>query len=220
MKRQFATKDILSVAISAFNLNNQRIERDSYKSEGTEVISNRQLIKEYTDGVKRLQTAVDGSADQVEELVSFLQQSELVQTLTGKTDNFLHQINELLAKEEITEREFGLIAWAPKLFTDLRKKQEAKMVSSHYERTSRYIGKPGDKIIINFTEIESRYVQSMNCYAVYGVDEVGNLVFYWAGTKEKIVRTGRIQGRVKKHAPDNYHGDARVTTINYVKAVE
>jgi len=34
-----------------------------------------------------------------------------------------------------------------------------------------------------------------------------------------VVTSGRIQGRVKAQQLDHRHGDARVTTLNYVKAV-
>lgn len=221
MKRKYVTLDILSVAISAFNFNNQQVIRDPGKTEdGRDIVPNRQLIKDYTNGNKLLIDA--GFAPEsigADDVVSYLQQSELIQTLVGKNDQFLHQINAMLQTKEITEREFGLMAWAPKLAIDLRKKDSVREVSAQYESRSRYIGKVGDKITVEFTLIESRYVKSMDCYAVYGHTPEDNLIFYWAKDKEKIVTNGKIQGRIKAQKEDTYRGSARVTTMNYVKSV-
>jgi hypothetical protein len=221
MKRKYVTLDILSVAISAFNFNNQQVIRDPGKTEdGRDIVPNRQLIKDYTNGNKLLiEKGFAPNSSLTDDIVSYLQQAQLIQTLLGKNDQFLHQINAMLLTTEITEREFGLIAWAPKLAADLRKKDSIREVSSQFESRSRYIGKVGDKITTDFTLIESRYVKSMDCYAVYGHTPDDNLIFYWAKDKEKIVVDGKIQGRIKAQQEDQYRGHARVTTLNYVKAL-
>ena len=59
----------------------------------------------------------------------------------------------------------------------------------------------------------------MDCYAVYGHDTQGNLIFYWAREQKKIVESGQIHGRIKIHKRDSYRGNACVTTLNYVKVV-
>lgn len=221
MKRKYVTLDIVSVAISAFNFNTQQVIRDPGKTEdGRDIVPNRQLIKDYTNGNKLLiDKGFIPNSEEADDIVSYLQQAELIQTLTGKNDQFLRQINAMLQTAEITEREFGLIAWAPKLAADLRKKDSIKIVSSQFESRSRYIGKVGDKLTTEFTLIESRYVKSMDCYAVYGHTPEDNLIFYWAKDKEKIVANGKIQGRIKAQKEDKYRGSARVTTMNYVKAL-
>jgi hypothetical protein len=142
-----------------------------------------------------------------------------MQTLVSRGDKFLTQINNLLAQPTVTAKDFGLIAWAPKLASDYQKKDNIREVSARFEYASRYIGQVGDKIIIEFTLIDSRYIKTMDCYAVYGHDVQGNLIFYWAREQKKIVQTGQIQGRVKTHKRDGYRGDACVTTLNYVKIV-
>ncbi len=111
------------------------------------------------------------------------------------------------------------MAWAPKLANDYQKKDQVREVSARFEYTSRYVGKIGDKIEVDFTLIDSRYIQSMDCHAVYGHDAQGNLIFYWAREEKKILKHGRMRGRVKAHKQDNYRGNAAVTTLNYVKII-
>ena len=219
MKRQFATMDVLAVAISAFEFNDRHVHRDPVTINERGIYPNRQLINEYLEG-KRENLSQTVENTEAENLALYLQQSELVQTLTGRADNFLHQLNELLSRPVVTYRDFGIMAWAPKLAHDLKKKEEVREVSSHFEHTSRYFGKLGEKLLCTFTLIESRYVKTMDCYAVFGHNENNDLVFYWVKDKEKIISNGRIQGRVKAHKEDKYHGNACVTTLNYVKVLE
>ena len=221
MKRQFNTLDILAVAITAFNHNNHRVVRDAIKDEaGTEIVPNRQLVKEYTQGNKfQLDTGITADRDLADTIISYLQQTEVMQSLKGKPDAFLHQLNQLLLQPEVTEREFGLLVWAPSVYAGYQKKDAVREVSARFEYRSRYISKVGAKITTDFTLIESRYVKSMDCYAVYGHDPESNLIFYWAKDQKKIVQEGKLSGRVKLHAEDKYRGNAKVTTLNYVKAV-
>jgi hypothetical protein len=142
-----------------------------------------------------------------------------MQTLVSRDDKFLAQINNLLSQTSITAKDLGLIAWAPKLANDYQKKDNVREISARFEYTSHYIGQVGDKITTEFTLIDSRYIKSMDCYAVYGHDAQGNLIFYWAREQKKIVEAGQIHGRVKTHKRDEYRGDACVTTLNYVKVV-
>ena len=59
----------------------------------------------------------------------------------------------------------------------------------------------------------------MDCYVVYGYDNNNNLIQYWAKNLDKVCEVGQIAGRIKLHREDEYHSNARVTVINYVKIV-
>mgnify|MGYP003351162628 CR=1 FL=1 len=91
-------------------------------------------------------------------------------------------------------------------------------ISSRYEHVSDYVGRIGEKITIDFTMIDRRYIRDTDSYAVYGYSG-NNLIFYWANKLDKVCEVGRIQGRVKSHRKDEYRGNARVTTLNYVKVL-
>jgi hypothetical protein len=142
-----------------------------------------------------------------------------MQTIKGAPDKFLGQITELLANKEVTSKDFGILAWAPHLADQYEKKDGIREVSARYELQSRHIGNIGDKLVVNFSIIDKRYVQRMDCYAVYGVTEEGNLVFYWAKTLDKVCESGTIAGRVKAHNKDQYRNNAKVTILNYIKVL-
>jgi hypothetical protein len=219
MKKQirYSTALALTAAVAAYEINNRTVVRDTVTVDGVETRSNRQIIMDSLNGPFVVN---EFHQTQAEAIVTYLQQTGLMQTLTnGKIDSFIGNIIELLSEQEINHRELGLLAWAPKVADDYQRKDAVREISARYESSSRYIGKVGDKILTHFTLIESRFVHSLECYAVYGHDEHNNLIFYWAKDQKKIVNAGRIQGRVKAQQTDSRRGDARVTTLNYVKAV-
>lgn len=219
MKQKFPTLEVLATAIAAFAHNQDRVERDAASTaDGVAVIPNRQLIREYLEGnCDNLKIVSDHDRKHAEGIVQYLQQTGIMQTLVNRGDRFLTQINNLLSQPSVTVKDFGLIAWAPKLASDYQKKDHVREVSARFEYTSRYIGQVGDKITTEFTLIDSRYIKTMDCYAVYGHDAQGNLIFYWAREQKKIIKSGKIYGRVKAQQRDSYRGDACVTTLNYVK---
>jgi hypothetical protein len=221
MKQKFPTLEALATAIAAFAHNQDRVERDAITTaDGCTIIPNRQLIREYLEGNRaNLHIVSDHDRKHADGVVQSLQQTGIMQTLVSRGDKFLTQINDLLSQPSITAKDFGLMAWAPKLANDYQKKDNIREVSARFEYTSRYIGQVGDKITTEFTLIDSRYIKTMDCYSVYGHDAQGNLIFYWAREQKKIVKAGKIYGRIKTHKRDEYRGDACVTTLNYVKVV-
>jgi hypothetical protein len=221
MKQKFPTLEALATAIAAFAHNQDRVERDAASTDdGCAIIPNRQLIREYLEGNRaNLKIVSDHDRKHAEGIVQYLQQTGIMQTLVSRDDKFLAQINNLLSQPSVTAKDLGLMAWAPKLASDYQKKDHVREVSARFEYTSHYIGQVGDKITTEFTLIDSRYIKSMDCYAVYGHDAQGNLIFYWAREQKKIIKAGQIHGRVKTHKRDEYRGDACVTTLNYVKVL-
>ncbi len=217
MKTQYSTMQVLATAVAAYKHNQQRIERSTVRTDQHVMLSNKQLITDYLKGNGSPLVVTDSDVDQSQSIVIYLQQTSVMQTLVNKTDRFLTTVVQLLTKDTITEKDFGIIAWAPKLASDYQKKDRVREISAQFEHSSRYIGKIGDRIEIDFTLIDSRYVQSMDCYAVYGHDLQGNLIFYWARDQKKIIKSGRVYGRVKRHDQDKYRANACVTTFNYVK---
>lgn len=217
MKTQYNTIQALAAAVAAYEHNQFRVERNLIKNNDSTIVPNRQLISDHLSGINKQFVVNEFHQKQAEGIVSYLQQTGLMQALTSRSDKFLHQINQLLLNDTVDQRNFGILAWAPKLSDDCQKKDHVREVSARYERTSRCIGQIGDKIQSSFDLIDSKYVNSANAYAVYGHDEHGNLIFYWAKDQEKIVKSGQIRGRIKQHDQNIYRGNAYVTTLHYVK---
>lgn len=216
MKTKFPAVETLAISVAAFEYTDGRIVRIKL-SEGPE--SNKQLISDYLAGRGAPFLVSDSHRAQAEELIQYLQQTVIMQSLRGTPDRFLAQVNEIVSNQEVTDRDLGIIAWAPKLASDYRKKDRVREVSARYEAHSRYVGHVRDRITTDFTLIDKRYVKSMDCWAVYGYDAQDNLLFYWAKNSDKICEVGKISARIKDHRKDEYRGNAQVTVLNYVKVL-
>jgi hypothetical protein len=215
----FPTLDVLATSVAAYDYNKRSIIRNPVTIDGMGYVSNRQLITDYVQGNGGPFIVKDNHREQADGIIAYLEQNVIMQSLKGTPDRFLSQVSEMLSRKEVNIKEFGIIAWAPHLVDQYQKKDQIRETSSRYEYTSRYTGRIGEKVTIDFTLIEKRYIQSTDCYAVYGVNEHDNLVFYWAKTLDKVCEVGKIQGRIKAHREDEYRNDAKVTILNYVKVL-
>ena len=220
MKKSYSTITVLATAIAAYEHNGCIIVRDPItEADGRKVLPNRQLISDYLQNNNGPFVVNDFHLKQAEGIIQYLQHTVLMASLKNQVDRFLGQITELVSNQEVTNKDIGILAWAPHLADQYQKKDHVREVSARYEHRSRYVGKVGDKIVTDFTLIEKRYIKNMDCYAVYGFDGDENLIFYWARVADKICEVGKISGRIKAHNEDKFRGDARVTTLNYVKVL-
>jgi len=211
--------EVLASAAAAYAHNNRTIIRNTIHNDNERTDSNRQLIADCFEGLKRPFAINDLHRKEAEGILLYLQQTVIMQSLKGSPDRFLGQMTELLSNQDVSARDFGIIAWAPKLADDYQRKDRIREVSARYETHSRFVGHVRDRITTDFTLIEKRYVKSMDCWAVYGADAEDNLLFYWARTLDKICEVGRISARIKDHKEDEYRSNARVTVLNYVKVI-
>jgi hypothetical protein len=219
-KIKYPTINAVATAIAVYEYNGRKIVRDPVTdTAGTKILPNRQLITDCLAGQTSAFIVNDFHVKQAEGIIQYLQQTVIMQSLQNKVDRFLSQMTELVTNQEITNKDIGIIAWAPHVADQYQKKDHVREVSARYEHRSRYIGKAGEKIVTDFTMIEKRYIKSMDCWAVYGYDSDDNLIFYWAKVADKICEVGKISGRIKAHNEDKFRGNARVTTLNYVKVL-
>jgi hypothetical protein len=220
-KQTFPTATALATSCAAFEHNQQSIVRLTTRLEGEQVSeANRKLITDYLNGRGGPFVVKDIHYEQANEIISYLQQIGMMQTLVdGKCNNFLGNIVQLLSNETIPERELGIIAWAPKVAADYKKKEVVRSESAYYEQISKFVGQIGNKVTVKFTLIESRYINKVDSYVVYGRDEHGNLITYWTKNGDKVVKQGTIEGRVKLHNVDPQRNKALVTNLHYVKVV-
>ena len=214
----FPTLEVLAVANAAYRLSGNKIIRSTVGEDGQELVPNRVTIENYFNNGSDVAVLMSDSRS-AEKMQTYLEQTVIIQSLKGTPDRFLAQMAELVAKPEISNRDFGLVAWAPHLVDQYQKKDRVREISSRYEHKSRYIGTPGQKITTDFTLIDQHYVKTMDCYVVYGFDAGDNLIMYWAKDQDKICEVGQISGRIKAHREDEYRSNARVTVMNYVKVV-
>ena len=220
MKKQFPTVSALAVATAAYHYNNSTIIRNTMLDEhGCELRPNRELISNHLLGKPSNLRVNDHYIAEAEGIITYLQQTVIMQSLKGTPDRFLAQLVELLTNHDISESDIGILAWAPKLADDYQKKDHVREISARYEHSSRYVGRLNDKIETSFTLIEKRYIKDTDCYSVYGYDDQGNCLFYWARGLDKVCEVGRLRARVKAHREDTYRNGTRVTYLNYVKVL-
>jgi hypothetical protein len=215
MNSKFQTIQAVGRAVYAYRTNGNRIEKYASVNPQTSVktLSNKELM---------LETEIVSAEDlaEAEELVNYLQQTQMLQSLTGgRVNSFLDKVVAIVCVGEVDRRDFGMVAWVPKLSDDLKKRDEITHTSKLHEHKSKHVGAIGDKLQLNFTIIDTRYISSMDCYMVYGHGDDENLYNYWANSKERIF-SGKIAGKVKRHDIDTYHGHAKVTQLNYVKVAK
>ncbi|CAB4129325.1 hypothetical protein UFOVP112_423 [uncultured Caudovirales phage] len=218
MKKKLSTVKALAVAVAAYAHNGRKIVRAVMRDGEKEYVSNRQLVEDYFNNRAHF-VVNDHHCKEAEGIINYLQQNVIMQSLKGTPDRFLAQLSALTSQVELTVKDIGILAWAPKLADDYQKKDAVREISARYEHSSRYVGRIGDKIETGFTLIDKRYIKSMDCYAVYGYDDNGNCLFYWAKTLDKVCEVGRIHGRIKDHKEDEYRNKTRVTVLNYVKVL-
>ena len=217
--KKFLALQVVATAVAAYEHNLKSIIRNPITLDGVDYVSNRQLITDYVEGRSGPFVVNEVHIKQAEGIIQYLEQTVIMQSLRNTPDRFLSQLSALLANKEVTNKDFGILAWAPHLVDQYQKKDHVRELSARYERSSQYTGRVGDKITFDFTLISKHYVKTLDCYAVYGITENDNLVFYWAKSLDKVCEVGRIQGRIKAHNEDEYHSSAKVTTLNYVKVL-
>jgi hypothetical protein len=212
------TREALAIAIFAFRKNGKVV-----KEATQDTTSNKLIVWDYFVPLK-----TDLPRPQVELTEELLDAADAVRTVIdhavtmsmltkGFVVSFLGNIHEILKEDTVKSKNLGILVWAPKLAQDLQKAESLKELSAGYEHASKFIGKLGDRIEFDFTLIEKRYVRPLETWSAYGYNEQGHLVKFLTKHEELCV-TGRIRARIRKHETDSYHNNAKVTTLNFVKA--
>jgi hypothetical protein len=215
-KPTYNTVDVLAVALAAFKqLGSQIVKPASYQPEGApKVVSNKELIIDHFVNGKTL--TVDMTAAQ--ELRDSIAHRLMMNVLKGENKNqFFNEIATILAKDVVTARDFGIIAWAPKLAVDFTRADDQRTALIVSGAASNYIGKVGDKIRVKFTKITGRYLSTYNLFVHNGHDEYGNLISFF--NKKELDSDIMISARVKRHEISQHLAGNKVTVINYVKQV-
>lgn len=210
---QFNKIDVLVAAIISFKKNGSTILR--YDSEKKIPGNKEDIISIMEQGINLPEAESSALRDEAELIISTLSQRVMLNKLTNAFVNeFLVSVTELLEKDKVAFRDFGIIAWAPKLYADSVTADTVKTTLYGLSGTSRYIGVVGTKMEIDFTCISAKFLKDYNSYAYKGHDENGNLVTFF--NKNKI-DNGKIVARIKAHRADERLLGARVTVLSYVK---
>ena len=205
------TIEALAAAIVAFRNFNQRIVRDIPEN-------NKMSMLAHFTGFKQL-NITDNDRAEAETIRLAFSQRVMMLGLTGQqVSSFLADINSICQNEEVSSEKFGVLAWAPKLYSDIVKHDDVRETILGLAINSAYIGKEGHKVNINYVPIDSRYLKNYNSWIHYGHDSHGNIVYFWRS--QRLDYPCQITARVKAHRRDERHSNAIMTVLNYVKEVD
>ena len=219
------TIDALAVAIFAFETNQKKVVKEV--TQWTDGKIKHYPNKHYLFGTFAkisnnpvYPAAVEITQDLVEKataLKTYVEQMVTMSMLTkGQVNPFVHKLFEMIKEDQLHFNNFGFIIWAPKVMLDGERASSIKEISAAFEHSSKYIGKVGERLSIEFTLIEKRYVRSVDTWSAYGHDDQGNLISFLT-KKEELIVSGSIKGRIKAHEQSRFHNNAKITQLNHVK---
>lgn len=214
------TREALAIAVFAFRKNNKIVVKETTEHATT----NKSIVWDYfvppkTDlprpGIELTEELLE-AADAVKQTLDHTVTMALL--TKGRVTTFLQNVHNAIKEDTVHVKYLSFIVWAPKVVEDLEKAAALKELSAGYEHASKFIGQVGDKIEINFTLIEKRFVRQLETWSAYGYNEAGNLVKFLTN-HEELCASQRLKARIRKHEIDSYHSNAKVTSLNFVKAV-
>lgn len=224
--KSLPTRELAALAFAAFRTNNNEIVKteqafDEASGGFIPVVSNKQYIKntiaQATDRPVLAVTEADYTA--ADEAITVVQGDATMKILLGRNmSDFAKNLVELIGKETVSEYDAGLMAYLPMSAQRVRESQDRQEKVATIAFGSKHLGAVGSKIAVDFTVIESRFLQAYNCWSVFGSDTDGNCVRYTTSKKE-LTESGRIQGKIRELIEDSYRNGAQVTVMNYVKRV-
>ena len=218
--------DVVAAACVAFHANGDKIEKydasavperiyDDYTHPAVAaVISNK------TRALAALEAGALTQADRDEaaEVIQHIQGQVTMGLLSGKKiSDFVKELAKSLEEETVPSFKVGLLCYAPNVYHTAKVKEVITEQTTELLYTSKPLGPVDAKVTVNFTLIEKRYVQNFGCYSAYGKDDAGNLVSFLS-KHEHLCESGKRVGKIKKAEADSWHGNAVVTSLNYVKA--
>lgn len=218
--RTIAVRDLAALAFMAQRMNGtlHRDNRvfDAESQDWREVTPNKEIMRE-NFGLDVRPSQED--YDQADAAMSAVQGDAVLRILKGQPMNdFTRSLVELTKQETATERDCGIMAFLPRTYIAQQAREARDLEITSFANTSEYLGRVGDKVTVDFVMIDKRYLQQYNCWSVFGRDAAGNGVGFLT-QHENLARSGRIQGKVKRVQQDQYRGGAKVTGLNYVKAI-
>lgn len=213
---KISTVELAALAFAAYRKNQSNVYKDTSffdkeKDSLVTVVPNKQLIRE-----GQLEVTEEDRAD-AQTAMDTLSQDRMMRILKGlAVPDFQNTLTNLLTQTECTMNDAGLMAFLPSMAAQLIQRQAREQEVAELAQASQYLGRVGEKVVVELTVMNSRFLQQFNCWSVNAKDDKGNLVAYLTA-KENCTRSARYSGKVKRTETSKYHNGAQVTTLNFVK---
>lgn len=212
--KTFDRQEVIAVACALYRTNGNKVIKDNDKKLPT----SKQLLVDHFENIA-LVDVTDADREFATVCCSQIQHRVLMNALVDRNSNdFLDKVSDLVIgpHEKFSVNKFGLAVWIPAVTAGMQAEEQQKLDLASLAFSSKYQGKLGEKITVNFTPIRVKYVPNYSCFRHFGHDGNGNLI----GFLHKKELKGKIHGKVKAQEVSKYNGNGRVTYLNYVKEVE
>ena len=220
------SRELVALAFAAQRMNGglHRDNRyfDPEKDAFVEVVPNKTLMFNsfaFETGSNPELVPTDEDRAQADAAITAIQGDVLIKKLADRrVSDFQFNLSEAISQPTCTQRDCGLVAFVPKTYAGMLERQEKDEAKIGLASTSEYLGRVGEKIQLDFALIDSKYLQQYNCYSVTGHDGNGNMVSFLTA-HQGLAQSGRIAGKIKRIEVSQYHNGAKVTQLNFVKAI-
>lgn len=213
MPRAIDCIELLAIAQAAWRVNGNELIQAAKDGR----IPNGTLVKESVyNNVPTVEVTAEDRTQAVA-MREYITQRVMLSRLTGRSlSEFVNKINDIIIEEKTNPRNAGLVAWAPKVYSDLQKSDEAQQEFSLLGLSSGYLGRLGDKVELEFHTITKRWTSNYNCFRYTGHDGNGNLVGFLS--KNDYPAVVKLKARIKAHETGRLSG-GKTTYLNYTKAI-
>lgn len=220
------SRELVALAFAAQRVNGAMYKDTSFfdtdKDAVVEVVPNKTLMFNsfaFEPGSNPELVPTDEDFAQADAAISAIQGDVLIKKLADRgVSDFIFSLSDAIGQPTCTQRDCGLVAFVPKTYAGRLERQAKDEAKFSLAATSEYLGHVGEKIQLDFTLIDKRYIQQYNCYSVTGHDGHGNMVSFLT-QHSALVKSGCITGKIKRNQVSQYHSGAKVTQLNFVKAM-
>lgn len=206
------TEQVFEAAVAAFRINGNKVLT---KSSGN-MIANKVLIE---SELANPSIVTDQDRAAAKELIEFFTYHRTMSSLVGKDSNeFTQLITTIIGVDRVPKRLIGLLQWAPRLGSDIHHAQEIRNQLAVLSYGSKFLGRPGDKVEIDYVVIHKRYNKPYQAWRYIGHDTHGNIVGFF--NKLEITKPAfRIKGRIKQTETSRFAENGKTTYLSHVKEV-
>jgi hypothetical protein len=222
----FPLMEVVAASLIAYKLNGSKIEKydvpaytpekgDTSRFATPRIVSNKAIIIDILKDSLRIK---ETDIEEAREAVQYCQGQVMMSILSNKkVSDFMKDMVAIFELPQVPASKIGMLVYAPSTFYTGKTRDAITEKTTELQYTSQPLGKVGDKVAFNFTVLKVGFIQTLDCYSVYGTDDSGNLVSFLTKHKHLCVSM-KLLGKVKNAANDPWHNNALVTSLNYVKA--
>lgn len=182
------------------------------------------LDEKWLDAGSEAITVTDKHYEDAQAGIDTIQNKLMMMVLKGiKVNGFISALAKLLEKEEVLERDIGLLTYVPKTAAQYNATDEIDNKKTAF-MNSKPVGRVDQKVELEVTIFNSRVMTQYESILYEGHDENGNLITFFKneGSKGQFDVDGiyKITGKVKNVGATPYSYGAIVNTLNYVRMMK